>query len=65
MGSFREVACGLQEYASDNFVVPLGVPELYAYDGSGEQISAAGGQVLICSIFLSSFGWYFDHFSLI
>ena len=39
---------GAIQYASDNFAVPLGIDELYAYDDVGEQISAAGGQMVSC-----------------
>lgn len=39
---------GAIQWASDNFATPLGLPELYAYDGLGEEISATGGQMMSC-----------------
>ena len=35
-------------FASEAFAAPLGLPDLYAYDGIGEDISAGGGQMVSC-----------------
>jgi CubicO group peptidase (beta-lactamase class C family) len=48
LSAATNVSGGAIEFASDEFAVPLGIPELYAYDGVGEQISAAGGQMVSC-----------------
>jgi hypothetical protein len=52
LSAVGNVSGGAVEYASDRFATPLGMPEYYAYDGSnypgGEQIAAAGGQMVSC-----------------
>lgn len=36
------------EWATRNYAVPLGLPDLFAFDGFGEEISAGGGQLMSC-----------------
>ena len=36
------------EFASSEFATALGIPDLYTYDGTGEDISAGGGQMVSC-----------------
>eukprot|EP00040_Diaphanoeca_grandis_P039718 m.259895 g.259895 ORF g.259895 m.259895 type:complete len:615 (+) comp38863_c0_seq1:70-1914(+) len=39
---------GAYEYAKKKFAVPLGIPTLYDFDGTGVDISAGGGQMMSC-----------------
>lgn len=36
------------DFASRHFATALGIPDLYAYDGTGADISAGGGQMVTC-----------------
>ena len=40
--------CSALQFASANLAAPLGVPDLWAYDGLQDQISAGGGQMVTC-----------------
>ena len=36
------------EWATREYAIPLGLPDFFAYDNFGEEISAGGGQLMSC-----------------
>ena len=44
----RHLNMSAVQFASDRLATPLGVPQLWAFDGLGDQISAGGGQMVTC-----------------